>query len=46
MFGIYEVGERGSMKNPKEIEQLYKHTINSKQLSNQINKEDRVVVAT
>jgi nickel-dependent lactate racemase len=46
MFGIYEVGERGLMKSPKDIEQPYKHTINSKQLSDQINKEDRVVVAT
>jgi nickel-dependent lactate racemase len=36
----------GSMKSPKEINQPYKHTINSKQLSDQINKEDRVVVAT
>jgi hypothetical protein len=46
MFGIYEAGERGSMKSPKEIEQPHKHTVNSKQLSDQINKEDRVVVAT
>jgi hypothetical protein len=46
MFGIYEAGERGSMKIPKEIEQPYKHTVNSKQLSDQINREDRVVVAT
>ncbi len=34
MFGIYEVCERGSMKNPKEIEQPYKHMDNSKQLNN------------
>jgi nickel-dependent lactate racemase len=46
MFGIYEATERGSMKSPKEIEQPYKHTINSKQLSDQINREDKVVVAT
>jgi len=45
MFGIFETGERGSMKSPKEIKQPYKHTVNSKQLSNQINKEDKVVVA-
>jgi hypothetical protein len=46
MFEIFEVGERGSMKSPKEIEQPYKHMVNSKQLNDQIIKEDRVVVAT
>jgi hypothetical protein len=46
MFGIYEASEKGSMKSLKEIEQPYKHTINSKQLNNQINREDRVLVAT
>jgi hypothetical protein len=46
MFGIYEASERGSMKNIKEIKQPYKHTVNSKQLSDQINREDRIVVAT
>jgi hypothetical protein len=46
MFEIFEVGERGSMKSPKEIEQPYKHMVNSKQFSDQINMEDRVVMAT
>jgi hypothetical protein len=46
MFRIYEVGERGSMKSPKEIEQPYKYTINSKQFSDQINMEDRVLMVT
>ncbi len=36
MLRIYEVGERGSMKGPKNkiMFKPYKHTINSKQLNN------------